>query len=165
MKRRPAQVPGLAAEPRPAKSLRMRDLLASFSRFKKLPVSQQRLLVETVANLAWAAFAVQAIPFRRLVSTRPPARGADMAPVELRRLARTVENVARRVPWRAVCIEQAVCLRAMLRRRGISSEFHYGIARGDQADLKGHVWLSVGEEVVIGGQVAGDFTLVGSFPS
>jgi hypothetical protein len=34
-----------------------------------------------------------------------------------------------------------------------------------RTDLKGHVWLSVGGEVVIGGSVAGDFTLVGSFPA
>jgi hypothetical protein len=97
----------------------MRRLLGSFARFTQLPAPQQRLLVETLANLAWASFAVQAVPFRRLVSARSVAEGRpELAPNDVARLARAVEAVARRVPWRAMCIEQAICLRAMLRAPG-----------------------------------------------
>jgi hypothetical protein len=53
----------------------------------------------------------------------------------------------------------------MLRRRGISSVLHSGVAReGDQQrELKAHVWVTSGDQMVVGGEVAGQFTELARF--
>jgi hypothetical protein len=67
------------------------------------------------------------------------------------------------VPWKAVCFQNALAMQSMLRRRGVASVLHYGIGRED--GLKAHVWLSVGGEIVIGGDEAPRFVEVAAFPA
>ena len=74
-----------------------------------------------------------------------------------------VEIARDKVPWRAECFESALCLRKMLRRRGIASTLHYGIGAGESGALNAHVWLSVGGEVLIGGENAAEFACVATF--
>jgi hypothetical protein len=52
----------------------------------------------------------------------------------------------------------------MLRRRGIASVLHYGIAQGNDRGLRAHVWISADGRVVLGGAEAAEFTCVASFP-
>lgn len=129
----------------------------------RLGLADAALLAEALAALAAASLAIRLLSFRRLVAraSRPPTRAAR-GPVDIALLRRAVEAWARRVPWRAVCFQTALALQTMLRRRGIGSAMHYGIRR--DADLEAHVWLSVGEEVVIGGPAAEGFAEVATFP-
>ena len=83
--------------------------------------------------------------------------------VDCGRLRWAIWAVARRLPLRTKCIEMAVCLHAMLRRRGIASTLHYGIRRDDVGNLGAHVWLSIDGQVVIGGEAAPDFACVATF--
>ena len=115
-------------------------------------------------SLAVASAAVQLLPFKRLVEGARAPRGSDGEAVDLSRLRGAVDATARRVPWRAVCFQRALALRAMLRRRGVASVLHYGIARADGEALKAHVWLSVAGDVVIGGEVSAQYARVGDFP-
>jgi hypothetical protein len=61
-----------------------------------------------------------------------------------------------------LCFESALALRAMLARRGVGATLHYGIAR--EEGLKAHVWLSIGDDVVIGAEEASGFVEVAAFP-
>ena len=123
------------------------------------------LLAEAVGMLALAWLALALLPFKRVVaatSARPEATAGRV--VDLERLRWAIEASARRVPWRAVCFQRALCFRMMLRRRGIPSLLHYGIAADGPDRIKAHVWLSVAGEIVIGGETAPDFACVASFP-
>jgi hypothetical protein len=127
--------------------------------------SDRLLLAEATATLGAASMAVRLLPFRRLVSGRADgAPGGSAGSVDTRRLVWAVRAAARRSPWRAVCIEQALCLRTMLRRRGVRCELHYGIAREVTGAPKAHVWLSVDGDTVIGGEAADGYTRVATFP-
>lgn len=132
------------------------------ARIARLSLSNMLLLAEALLALAIASLAIRLLPFRRVVAraARPPARTAA-GPVDVALLRRAVEAWARRVPWRAVCFQSALALQSMLRRRGIASAMHYGIRR--DGDLEAHVWLSVGDEVVIGGSAAEGFAEVATF--
>ena len=126
-------------------------------------VANRLLVLEAVVTLLPAAFAVRFLPFARVVESGRRVRRRRRGAAEPRRLARMVEIAARKVPWRAKCFESALCLRAMLRRRGIASTLHYGIGSADEGDLKAHVWLSVGDDVLIGGTNAAQFACVATF--
>ena len=125
-------------------------------------ITNRLLVLEAMAGLLPAALAVRLRPFARVVEAGGRVRGHRGA-VAPRRLARMVEIARTKVPWRAKCFESALCLRAMLRRRGIPSTLHYGIGAKESGALNAHVWLSAGGEVLIGGENAADFACVATF--
>ena len=77
--------------------------------------------------------------------------------VRARAVARTVRSVARRAPFKAVCLPQAIVAQWMLRRRGVASRLWFGVRRatadgdGNAARLEYHAWLTVGAKCVLGG--------------
>jgi hypothetical protein len=129
------------------------------------PAVANRLLVAEAIWELWRGWlAIKRRPFSQIVAADRSALGSAGG-ADPRRVARSVEIARRKVPWRAKCFESALALRAMLRRRGIACVLHYGIGRGQAADLRAHVWLSVADEVLIGGAEAGEFVEVADFPS
>lgn len=131
---------------------------------RRLAPARFALHAETIASLVAASLAIRLLPFRRVVAApRLRAKRGEGRSAAVVSARAAVRAWCRRVPWRALCFESAVTLRAMLARRGIASTLHYGIAR-DEAELKGHVWLSVEGEIVIGGTEAPRFAEVAAFP-
>ena len=112
------------------------------------------LYAEAFAALAAASMLIALKPFKKIAAAaaRPPRRARAADPAAIAKARAAVRAWARRVPWRTLCFEQALALQMMLRRRGVASTLHYGIAH--RAGLKAHVWLSVGGETVIGGEQA-----------
>lgn len=74
-----------------------------------------------------------------------------------------VTSAARYVPFRAVCLQQALAAHAMLRRRGIPSVMHFGVARGADDSLQAHAWLDASGVQVTGYPIAEGFTEIGCF--
>jgi hypothetical protein len=131
---------------------------------RRRPRRDYAVLAEALAAVTAASAAIRALPFRTVgrLASRTPARPRPAAPGEIEALKRGVVAWARRAPWRVVCFQQALALQMLLRRRGIASLLHYGIAQEDA--LKAHVWLSVDGETVIGGEEAPRFAEVACFP-
>ena len=71
---------------------------------------------------------------------------------------------ARRVPWRAKCIEQGFAAHWMLRRRAVNAVLHYGVAKRD-GRLLAHVWVRAGSNDVIGCENSSEFAEVAQFPA
>src|SRR5665213_3764345 len=98
------------------------------------------------------------MPFRRLAASasrpRAPARGRSSPPAKIRW---AVEAWARRVPWKAVCFQRGLAAHVMLRRRGLNSILHYGVARKEEEGLAAHVWISLDGTILLGGREAPDF--------
>ena len=131
---------------------------------------QDRLtLGEAIVWLAIAGLIIAVVPFRHFgcfaalpVRKLPPA---DEARNLMRRQIRwAIVTAARRVPWRALCIQQGLAAQFMLRRRGIPSVLYYGAALRE-GDLKAHVWVRDGNIDVIGGEAASRYALLARFPA
>lgn len=75
----------------------------------------------------------------------------------LKEVRQAVLVVARYSPVTLVCFPQCLAASEMLRRRGIGSRLHYGVAR-DGDKLVTHTWLEAGGEIVIGGEVAAEYS-------
>ena len=120
---------------------------------------ERRAVAEAFATLIVASLIVRFLPFRRLteIARRPIVAPppADPAAV-VARIAWAVDAAARRARFRAVCIERGLAAQAMLRRRGVATLFHYGVARRD-GDLTAHVWVTWQGQDVVGGKEAADF--------
>lgn len=122
------------------------------------------LLGEALVELTAASLKVRFMPFRRITSAITcRAISAHARKVDVERLQWAIQAGARRLPLRTKCIETALALQAMLRRRGVASVLHYGIRTDEGGTLAAHVWLTIDGEFVIGGECAPKFACVASF--
>jgi hypothetical protein len=69
---------------------------------------------------------------------------------QIRAVAWAVAKTAARLPIGARCLAQALAARAMLKRRGIGSTMHIGVARADATSLEAHAWLEAADIEVTG---------------
>ena len=134
--------------------------LASYQRLSK---ARRRLLPRAMITLAAASAAVALLPFRRAIRFGC-AEGAATE-VSEDDVVWAVETIARRMPWRTVCLQKGLAVQYLLRSAGLDARLHYG-ARHDPTsrDLEAHVWVTVGGRAVIGGEGAGGFAAVATFP-
>lgn len=133
-----------------------RSSTLSFTRRVRGVTRHPLLAMDALASLIGASIMIRALPFRltaRLAGYRGnPRAAADMRLA--RRVRWLVRGWARLLPWRAKCFEQGLAAQWMLRRRGIASRFHYGVAR-DADEMSAHVWVSIGDAILIGESDAG----------
>jgi len=141
--------------------------IALVRRFGELDRLRQRLLLEAAVGLMSAKIALHVIPFRRVVRlvnrvqrNAPPFSAAD---VIIAASVAAVNTASRRLPWRTVCIDRGLTLHVLLRARGIRSVLNYGVRRSRGGALEAHVWITVDEVALIGGQEAEGFARVGRF--
>jgi hypothetical protein len=137
---------------------------SSFRKFRDLDRGRRELLIRVAVALSRASAAVAWLPFRRAIA---------FGSVELSSVHRdrpeecqwAIEAVARRLPWRTMCIEKGLALQRLLRRSGTDARLHYG-ARHDPVSgkLEAHVWVTVDGRAVIGGEEAAGFAEVASYP-
>jgi hypothetical protein len=151
----------------------MRRLLV---RFGQVDNRKRALLAEAVAYLFAARLALIFIPFprlaRRLGAFVPPTDAGVLevraqAPDEEVKLAEAVgwavTRAARYLPFRAVCLPQAMAARVMLKRRGVRSVMHFGAAKGQEKPLDVHTWLDAAGVEVAGYPVAEGFAEIACF--
>ena len=142
---------------------------AALRRFLEVSWPDRFLLAEAVAWLGFARLAIAALPFRRIAqlaarSVRHVREGQDLRIAAVRRIGWAITVTAHRLPWRAQCFEQGLAAQFMLRRRGIASILHYGVAPDKEKGLTAHVWVRDGEVNVVGGEAASRYASLASFP-
>lgn len=136
----------------------------SFKRLHRLGRTRRGLLVRAALTLTAASAAVALRRFSSAIefgavglkpSTGLPVPDCIWA----------VEAAARRLPWRTMCIEKGLAVQRLLRSAGVDAILHYG-ARivPEPGKLEAHVWVSVGGEIVIGGEEAPAFAEIATFP-
>ena len=137
---------------------------SSLRRFSRLPHRRRSLLLRAAATLTAASAAVALLPFHKAIgfgSIRLRPRNG----ITVEDCVWAVEAAARRLPLRAVCIQQGLAVQRLLRSGGIDAVLHYGARRAAaSAKLEAHVWVSVAGETIIGGEEAPGFAEIATFP-
>src|ERR1700728_1626876 len=103
--------------------MRIRLIRRLLLRFRQVDNRRRALLVEAVMCLLAARLALIFVPFPRLA----------------RHIGTFVPPTALSLPFKAVCLPQAMAARVMLKRRGVASVMHFGAARG-RDKLDAHAW-------------------------
>ena len=134
-------------------------------RYWRLDPRCKRLLREAATALGLASFAVAVLPFRRAIALGTVRLLKTRQEDSISELRWAVEAAASRLPWRTMCIEQGIALQRLLRRRGIDGRLRYGARpTADPTGVQAHVWITVGDEIVLGEQQAAGFAEVAVFP-
>lgn len=117
--------------------------------FLRLPSSERRLLLWSLAVVAAARLGLSALRYermRRLI----PGGATEAAPADLaRRTAWAVTRAAKWVPG-ATCLTQAFACQWLLARQGYASTIRIGVAEGGARAFRAHAWLVSGGRTVIG---------------
>jgi hypothetical protein len=156
---------------------RKRSWKSKATRLIQVNWHERALLAEAVAGLLAARVTIAALPFRKIAKRLgefvPPsdARIAECrapAPADRTRTAErvgwAVTRAARHVPFRAVCLPQAMAAHAMLRRRGIASAMHFGARSGSsEKPIDAHAWLDAAGVEVTGYPLDEGMTEIGCF--
>jgi hypothetical protein len=136
-------------------------------RWSRLDRSKRILLVEATGAVCVASLAVKLLPFKKAIRlgsrASVPACSTSRADV-LSGVRRAIDAATRNLPWNAVCIHRGLATQWMLRRRGIDARLHYGLAKDDEKALRAHVWVDALGETLVGGDEAGDYVRVATFP-
>ncbi len=142
--------------------------------FLRAPGRRQALALEAAGELARARL-ITLLPARIYTRDFGSMNGASGAaavgacPEAACEIGRMVETVARAMPFRALCLQQAVAARRMLRRRGVRATVYLGVKRTAAAPDKvvrgsvAHAWVEVGSQVVNGDGSLGDYAIVARF--
>jgi len=130
-------------------------------RFAQVGNRRRVLIAEAVLRLLVARLALAFLSFPRLArrfgTLVPPSdhrtskvsAGANSDQIWIaKEVSWAVTRAARYVPFKAVCLPQAMAAHAMLGRRGVASVMHFGAAKGITKPLDAHAWLeAAGVEV------------------
>jgi hypothetical protein len=136
----------------------------SIIRLTRLSRDQRRLLLRAAIVLTEASAAVALLPFRRAINFGlvPLESGERLSAADC---VWAIEAAARRLPWRTMCIEKGLAAQRLLRGAGTEAVLHYGARNDpDTGKLEAHVWVTVGGEMVIGGEEAPGFAEVATYP-
>jgi len=144
--------------------------------FRQAGWRRRGLMAEAACWLLAARLALVFVPFPKLatrlgafVGPADPrvAQAAAAAGPDAAQLARDVSWAVTRgalyVPFRAVCLPQAMAARIMLKRRGVASVLHFGAAKGRDKPIDAHAWLDAAGVKVTGYPIARQFAEIACF--
>lgn len=130
------------------------------------------LVAEALLRLVAAEARLRLVPLKRQgmrglepSSGERPPRGSDGEGRIAADVGWAVTRTAAYLPFPALCLAQALAARAMLRRRGIGSVLHVGVARPGGAAFEAHAWLEAAGAEVTGYPVPAHFREIGCLRS
>ena len=136
---------------------------------RKVGVRGAMLLAEAAFMLALSSAAIAMAPFSKIAGflSRRHVKSARLPEDEqsvLRSGRWAVEAAARRLPWKTLCFQKGLAFHLMMRRRGIDTLLHYGVAQNKEKGIQAHVWISHAGRGLIGSDVAADFACLATYP-
>jgi hypothetical protein len=129
--------------------------------FFRNSLSDQRLLVKTLALICCVRLGLWLLPFRVIkervakITSRATSNSTHPQPQDsevVRRVASSVRRASRYVPA-ASCLTQALATQILLARRGQISSLQIGVTKSD-GEFKAHAWVESEGKIIIG-QVRG----------
>ncbi len=155
---------------------RLRSIRHPLRRFAQVDSRRRALTIEAVLCLLAARLALVLVPFPRLAHrlgtfvapgdarvARSRRQGSRAQMDQAAMVGWAVTRAARYLPFKAVCLPQAMAARIMLNRRGIVSVLHFGAGKEGNRQLGAHAWLDAAGVEVTGYPVRPDFAEIACF--
>lgn len=136
------------------------------ARIPRLTASEAGVLAEALVLCTVASIMLRVLRFSRVAARlgRHMAESPHGQPPNRARVQRVkwaIGVAARLLPWKPVCLPQAVTAQWMLHRRGIQSTLYLGTDPANQ--YAAHAWVRAGRIVVTGGDDPRRYTVVSTF--
>lgn len=148
-------------------------LARGIAAFARAPSRRKALALEAVVSLLYAR-TITLLPARVYtgklgqIGDARPAADAE-CPDLAREIGGMVAAVAEAMPFRAVCLQQALAASRMLRRRDMQATVCLGLTRSARATARmtpamaAHAWVEVGSHAVTGGKNLDSYAIIARF--
>ncbi len=145
-------------------------MLRLIKKFFKLTAPNRFLLFEAFLGLFFSKIILLFFPLKKIAprlgiinqAINKNLSQSQQSTAEQIRLS--VARVSRFLPWRSVCIDQAMTGLMMLSRRKIPSGLCLGVKKDpNEKKLLAHAWVICGNRILIGGEQSRGFKLVSTF--
>ena len=148
--------------------------MTALSKYIRKPVVQAIWSAETILTLATARFLVKFVPFRHWRwtlgvidhATNSNIETGELNKARARSVGRWVRRTAKKMPFEAVCLPQAMACRWMLLRRGLASKVFLGTKKDDETnDTAFHAWIMHGDLCLTGQHEKDSYMIFSKQPS
>ena len=78
-------------------------------------------------------------------------------------IAKLLRYITQITPWRVMCFEQALTAAQLYKVLGIPFDIFFGTKRMTDGSLCAHSWISVGGQVMTGGEEMADFKVLANY--
>lgn len=132
----------------------LRLVLKIYSGLRRHSPGQWLLGVEVLFMLSLSRLMILLLPFRRIfvligeVGCETPY-DMNVNTAHARRMGTGLQVVSQYLPWRSMCLEQALAGMMMLKRRQLPGTVYFGIEKEGQ-EMRAHAWLRCGSQIVTG---------------
>ncbi len=142
--------------------------MSKIRQYKQLPVEERLMFLEALWISLKARFLIMFSSLNhygyKLGEYREESP-EDIDPFEDKtgyKIKHAVRRIAKNVPWRCNCMEQAIIAKKMLNHRNIKSTLYLGVMKNEQ-DMLAHAWVRCGNRIITGKEGHKKFTIVSSF--
>ena len=128
--------------------------MSSFFPTRRLSVSEIILIPEAYFYLFIFRIKLSFLPSREWMPQSATDIAEKLETKELKKallLTGVINALEDRAPWKNTCLVKALAAHKMLQKRLIPHKVHLGLAPKHDGQLEAHAWLSIEEEVVVGG--------------
>lgn len=118
-------------------------MIGAVMKFMSLNAHQRWLLAEAVTFLFSAKVILLLLPLKTVMKTKLShnKRFRQSDHNELKKIKWALHNADRMALWKNRCLVTSIAGQWMLQRRGIPSQLFFGVAKGENKELRAHAWL------------------------
>lgn len=134
-------------------------MLTKIRSFLRLPFNIKLFVLELCSFLTLAKAAIVLLPFsfisKYILTKRlgkPYTKDIEQKYNTLHKTTAYTYELSQYLPWKSLCLDQALAARWMLHRRKITTKLYFGVMLDHtiHKKVKAHAWLMVGEHCVTG---------------
>ena len=140
--------------------------MSQFFPKRKLSYSEIILIPETLLHLFIFRLKVSYQPSRKWMPKASKASAEEIAADKMQTallVVNIINGLETRTPWKNTCLVKVLATRRMLQKRQINHKIHIGVAPKSNNDFDAHAWLSVGNEIILGGENLDGFHEISGF--
>jgi hypothetical protein len=145
----------------------------SVSKVKKLQsltFNEWILILLSIYYLAKSKINISLYPFKKIAKTFGELGvqnihiPSDSDYIQIEKIKLATLRAGRIVPWRSVCLDQAMCAAILLQRYKISYTLNLGVRKKeDGKSLDAHAWIVCGDKIVLGGEKSKFYIITASY--
>lgn len=137
-------------------------------KFLNLPSRKKTLFLEVVLFLTIAEMLKRFVPFRHFhhflgKTMRESPFGTRNHHETIKEISWAIITAAANVPWKPMCLTQAIAAKVVLKRRNIGNTLYLGVSKEEGNELIAHAWVRSGKFIVTGAKGKEDFKVISSF--
>lgn len=126
------------------------------------------LFIDALLTLLYADLMNRVRPLAHATRQLGQLQTSDFITTDKTRLAlaltigKSIDSIARNLPWQITCLPQAIAVKKMLIRRDVPATLYFGVGK-KAVNLDAHAWVAISNRIIIGGAESKNYAIISAF--